>query len=378
MDSSQGPLNWAGSIKRPYLWSLYIFISCTVLLLSYTAIKQKLYTVGLLNVVGVILFIVGAAGANKYVTAPHIYTADTLRVMLHTRHKEGTCYVLPCKDRGFDAIWGPKIEFENRVLDEVMETSRMEIGVKDQFHSMLKGNDKILPAFNSNTDLGIKDITCIAEWLYIPGSQPEMRRLACTRAKDYNLLGYGVIEALCHAEYVVFMRQGSLPEGLKKFAGKLRSPRGTGLDLDRSQQQIGAKRGIEGYRETVRYIYELLGEPVDDSAMRPTSVPPKESIILTPCPDTIEEYFAQLWDYCFGKEESTLAAMLALTAYRQADIGNDVPNGWGPFPLRASDREGDIVSWHIIWRQAWYSAVIAQLTSMSPIILSAFVAGILQ
>jgi hypothetical protein len=378
MDSSQGPLNWAGSIRRGYLWTLYTIICSVVALLSYAAVKQSLYTVSLLNIVGVVLFIVGAAGANKYVTAPHTYASDTLRVMLHTRHKEGTCYVIPCRDRGFDALWGPKIEYENRALDEAMENSQAEAGGKEKWHSGLISRDKVLAAFNSNTNLSIEDVTYIAEWLHHPERHPKMQRLACMRVKDYNLLGYGVIDALWHAEYLVFMRQGSLPDDLKKLAGKIRSPRGTGLDLDRSQQQIGAKPGMQGYRETVQYIYELFDEPVDQSALYPTSEPPKQSVVLDPCPDTIEEYFAQLWDYCFERQESTFAAMSAFLSYRQADIGNDVPNGWGPFPLRAWDREGDIVSWHVIWRQAWYSAVIAQLTSMSPIILSAFVAGILQ
>jgi hypothetical protein len=62
--------------------------------------------------------------------------------------------------------------------------------------------------------------------------------------------------------------------------------------------------------------------------------------------------------------------------YWDSDIGGG--HGWHQFPFRAIDREGDIVSWHIIWRQAWYLAIIAQLTSMSPIIFSAFLAGILQ
>ena len=135
---------------------------------------------------------------------------------------------------------------------------------------------------------------------------------------------------------------------------------------------------MDGYRDVVRYVYKLFGQQVDMNALNPTSDPPKTSVILDPCPDTIEDYFAQLWTYCFQKEESTFAALFAFTSFRAADIGNDVENGWHGFPLRPRDRNGDIVTWHIVWRQAWYGAVISQLTSMSPIILSAFIAGILQ
>src|SRR5437660_807678 len=97
------PAELVGLFNRGYRWTLYCMIGSVVAIVSYAAIKQKLYTVGLLNLVGVVLFIVGAAGANTYSIALHIYTADTLRVMLHTRHREGTYYILSCSIRGFDA-----------------------------------------------------------------------------------------------------------------------------------------------------------------------------------------------------------------------------------------------------------------------------------
>jgi len=49
---------------------------------SVAAIVQNLFTIGLLTVVGVILFIVGAAGENKYPKAPHI---------IHAIHSESFC-----------------------------------------------------------------------------------------------------------------------------------------------------------------------------------------------------------------------------------------------------------------------------------------------
>ncbi|KEF52691.1 uncharacterized protein A1O9_11108 [Exophiala aquamarina CBS 119918] len=378
LECSQGPRNWSGSISRGFRWSLNCIISSIVVVVSYAAIRQKLYTVSLLNLVGVALFIVGAAGANKYATAPHIYTADTLRIMLHTRHREGTCFILPCDTTGFDAVWGPKIEYENRLLDEAMDQAEVEQAGRDTGTRYLINMDKVLAAFNSSTDLDIEDVVHIAGWLYEPERHPKMQKIVCKRMAEYHLINKSIIDALWHAEYLVFMRMGHLPDNLKKFAGTLRSRRGTGLDLDSKHRQIGAKPGLQGYQEAVRYVYRLFNERVDQNALVPNSQPPKRSCILSPCPTSIDEYFAQLWEYCFEKHESTFAALSAFLAYRTEDIGNDVQNGWGPFPLRAWDREGDIISWHVVWRQAWYSAVIAQLTSMSPIILSAFLAGILQ
>ncbi|KAK0702655.1 hypothetical protein B0H67DRAFT_650043 [Lasiosphaeris hirsuta] len=182
--------------------------------------------------------------------------------------------------------------------------------------------------------------------------------------------------ALRCAEYQCFMKRGLLSADLAKYTGKLRSPRWTGADLSKDIVQIGSKPGLAGYQDTVRYIYTLFDQPVDASALQPTVPAPKTSLVLSPCPSTIGEYVAGLWDYCRTREDTTFAAMYAFTHYWMADIGNG--NGWHGFPLRAVDREGDIVSWHIIWRQAWYLAIIAQLTSMSPIIFSAFLAGVLQ
>ncbi|KAH8599473.1 hypothetical protein B0O99DRAFT_682294 [Bisporella sp. PMI_857] len=174
------------------------------------------------------------------------------------------------------------------------------------------------------------------------------------------------------------MNRHLLEPALAQMVGSLRASKSTGMNIGAIWRQVGKKPGLEGYEEAVRYVYSLFNEPIDSSAIKPTSAPPKTSEILPICPDTIEGYVAALWDHCIKSEESTLAALYAFCMFWESDIGNDIANGWHGFPLRSRDREGDIVSWHVIWRQGWYSVVIAQLTSMSPIILSAFVAGVLQ
>jgi hypothetical protein len=375
MDCSHGPVNWAGSIRRPYRWALYGTMLSITLVVGYASMQQGQYTIGLLTIVGVILFIVGAAGDNKYAAAPHLYTSDTLRVMLHTRHKEGTSYILPSRTRGFDAVWGPKIENENKAIDEAVEKFDAEGG-----HA--KGKtiplSKVLVAFNAATELSTDDVNNLAGWLYEPENHPAMCQLACNRAPGIHLISFSVALALCHAEYLVFMKNGVIDKELATKTGTLRSARGSGLDLGKREKQVGSRLGLEGYQDVVRYVYRLLGEPVDEKALWPTSQCPNKSVVLDPCPDTIEEYVAQLWDKCFAMEDSTFEALSVFGTYYLADIGNDPENGFHMFPLRVKDREGDIVTWHIIWRQAWYGAVISQLTSMTPIIFSAFIAGIFQ
>jgi hypothetical protein len=375
MECSHGATNWAGSVSRSYRWALYGTMLAISLLVSTAAITENLFTTGLLTLVGVILFIVGASGQNKYETAPHIYTRNTLRVMLHTRHKEGTSYILPCRNRGFDAVWGPKIEYENRSLDEAVEKFQDAGGYAK---GKLIWMDKVMASFNAATDLTIHDVNDLASWLYEPGMNPQMCRVACKRAPGIHLIGHSLVQALWQAEYLVFQKQSLIREELREKIGSLRAGRGSGLDLGKRGSQIGSKPGLDGYQEAVRYVYKLLGEKADGNALNPTSECPTSSVVLDPCPANIEEYVAQLWRLCFETQESTFAALFAFTTYWQADIGNDPENGWHGFPLRVKDREGDIITWHIIWRQAWYGAVISQLTSMSPIIFSAFIAGVLQ
>jgi hypothetical protein len=118
MNCSRGPLDWSGSLDWKFRFALYIAMAAAIGSTAFGAIQSELYTIGLLSFVGLVLFVSGASGANKYATAPHKYTADMLRVVLDTRHKEGTVYILPCRDRGFDAVWSPKIDYEYREVDE--------------------------------------------------------------------------------------------------------------------------------------------------------------------------------------------------------------------------------------------------------------------
>lgn len=53
-----------------YRWTLYSIAAVVVVATSYGALREEIYTVGILNVVGLVLFAVGASGLNKYTNAP--------------------------------------------------------------------------------------------------------------------------------------------------------------------------------------------------------------------------------------------------------------------------------------------------------------------
>jgi hypothetical protein len=168
LECSRGPYNWSGSVDHKFRWLLYTTITFTVCVTAYGAIRVALYSLGLLNVVGIVLFIAGAGGANKYADAPHVYTSDMLRVVLTTRHKEGTVYVLPSRNRGFDAVWSPKINYEHREVDALsnLETNSTEGVRKDLRH--------ILAAFNASAELSSDAVNDLAGWLYEPEAHPAM------------------------------------------------------------------------------------------------------------------------------------------------------------------------------------------------------------
>lgn len=381
MDCSQGLVNWRGSVRPIFRYLLYCTLAGVILTFSAFALIQKVYTLGLLNMVGVVLFIADAAGTNSYATAPHRYARDCLRVVLHTRHKRGTTYILPTRNRGLDAVWGPKIENENRSLDAAVRKWQDDGGYEK---GKLINMDGVLAAFNTASILEQTDINLLAAWLFQPKENPSMCQIACKRATNIHLIAFSVMSTLWHAEYLVFMGVDGLPEDLKRLVGKLRSTRGTGLDIKNDSEentQIGSKDGIEGYQDAVRYVYTLFGieeSKIDQQALIPDSPLPKKSVVFDDIPGDITAYTAQLWHKCMDEQESTFAAFCAFTSYWHADIGDDVKRGRHQFPFRALDQHGDMVSWHVIWRQAWYQAVIAQLRSMSPIISSAFLAGVFQ
>jgi len=136
------------------------------------------------------------------------------------------------------------------------------------------------------------------------------------------------------------------------------------------------KSGFEGYKEAVEYIYKLFDEPMDHLALNfEGTAPPQYSYALSKSPVSIEKYVAELWDISCLHSESTFTALYMFALVWSMELGNC--NGFHLFPLRCSNRNGDLTSQAIVWRQLWYSGIICQLISSSPVLFAAFVAGYL-
>ncbi len=73
--------------------------------------------VGILNLLGLLLFLLDGPARNPYVNAAHRHADDRLRIALPNSHHEGTIYVVPSSPRGVDAVWTPKIANEHLEAD---------------------------------------------------------------------------------------------------------------------------------------------------------------------------------------------------------------------------------------------------------------------
>lgn len=224
------------------------------------------------------------------------------------------------------------------------------------------------------------DIVLLARWLYLDDLADQgMRRIDCERASDIHLIGRDLMYALCHAEYLVFMGQGRLPQELQRKMGMLRVMTRSGAPNSGSPDvhTVGFTAGREGYREAVEHIYKLFDLPLDGKALDFSSTtPPAHSPALGKRPETIDGYVDELWTTCIDNSESTFTAMYMFTTVWFVEVGNT--NGFHIFPLRCRNRYGDWISEQIVWRQAWYMGIIAQLVSVSPVFYAAFVIGYLQ
>jgi hypothetical protein len=404
MSSLRGPKDWDASVSRRYRWPLYILVAAGVFTAGVAALKVGQWSLGLLNFVGLIVFLIGAGGANTYDRAPHKYSATMLRVVLPTRYQQSIVYILPSLGRGFDAVWSPKIAYEHQALEKITEgwngKDKLDLG-------------SILPSFLASVQLSKKEVEALATWLYMlddtESDVRKMRRIRCQRQKSV-LIGRYLMYALCHAEFVVRGLDEELEPGLRQLIGRLRrrsQGRVLPADLrwrrtpdDDWELQIGkgSKEAFrdahrthilfKGYKEAVDYVYKLLGQDgLSDEVTENYSLrPPKNSNVLARCPQCkdqptpqgMEDYMGALWYHCLMESDTTFEALYAFSCYFDAEVKNSIKYGWNDYPLLPHSYSGDFTSWHVIWRQAWYNAVVAQLVTQSANIFSAFINGILQ
>ncbi|KAJ2989691.1 hypothetical protein NUW58_g3339 [Xylaria curta] len=323
------------------------------------------------------IFFFGGTPRHPYNDASHSYSDDVLRVVLPTSHHEGTVYQLPSVDRGFDAIWSPKIANEHLEADgEMMVLFQHMRSNRWMPSEPLERLRRTLAQFRQRVVLSRGQAQLLADWIYVdkPRLGGTARSIACSRAPGVHLVGRDLMYALCHAEYLVFMSQRALDEETRSKLVRLRLGSRTGAGVKEHGRTVGYLPGLEGYREAAAYVYSIFDIPVDEEALNFSCPPPSFSTALGKAPTSIDEYVSELWELSKEHCESTFTALYFFTTVWFMELGN--VNGFHIFPLRCRTTDGDLVSQEMMWRQIWYSGCFAQLVAVSTILFGAFVAGV--
>ena len=377
MNCVNGPFGWRVSVSPYWLYTLYATMTVAQVPSSLMLIYRDHTVQGVLSFAGLYLFFSAGLPRNKYVASKHRHAGDNLRVALPTSHIEGTIYILPSRCLGFQAMWSPKIQAEHVHTDErIMGLfARMRSG-SYALSEPLGRLRAAMSAFNEGAALTSVQVTDLAEWLLMdPASKISETPNHFLRPLNIHLVGRDLMYALAHAEYLVFMRKDRLPQNLQKRLGKLReTKRSGGLDDTDAVPMIGHQKGITGYQQAVRYIYELFAEMLDPAALSPQLTLLHHSVALGRRIESSEDYVGSLWNICLEHSESTFSTLYMFCCIWFIEVGNVA--GFHIFPVRCKTKNGDATAWSIIWRQGWYEAMVAQLIASSPMIAVGFIAGL--
>jgi hypothetical protein len=224
LSTTSGSFDWTNSLSPPMFWVLIILLCVVILPTSATSIFCDGNVVqGVMNVIGLLIFLFKGTKNNPYTKAPHRYQGDMLRIILPTSHHEGTVYILPSLNHGFDAVWSPKIENENISADhQAMQLFRsLRSHTTWSLKEPLERIRLIVSEYQERVVLGVQELENLAAWLYLEPDS-EIRRMRCSRATETHLIGRDLMYALCHAESLVFMGQGKISPALQAKIGMLR------------------------------------------------------------------------------------------------------------------------------------------------------------
>ncbi|KAK6523088.1 hypothetical protein TWF694_005986 [Orbilia ellipsospora] len=323
-------------------------------------------TLMLMSLVGCIIFTFDLVPANPLAYSPHYYAADTIRVVCPTREQYDIVYILPSAGRGFDAVYSPKIAYEHKRIEK---KKKKGIGQRDGHPKLLEDGaifsifDRMIASIQMNNE----EVDDLAMWLYFADNRraegnawaterlkmekyTAMWRKDCSEITDNfknNFVGKNLVLAVWFAEYLLFRKIGMLSKEAKPEAcAQLFKWKGEELYI--SEHAIGNKPGLEGYMEAVQYLCKLLG-------VKSQHVDPAQKHI-----------YDELWNQSIKEQESTFAALYAFSCKWSEIYGYNNDEGWHIFPLRPKSAYVDLVTWHIFWRQGWYTAIICQLIILVP------------
>ncbi|KAN0104208.1 hypothetical protein V8E51_009953 [Hyaloscypha variabilis] len=410
-DTENGQYAWALAFTSSVKLGGILLLVSIIGLFAFGSVQAGQYMVAVLNVVGVSLFAAQATGRNAYNATQQSYDG-LFRVVIGTDHVAGTTYVFSGNAGGVSAVYGPCIDEEHRLVNEktllwlrsmrTQKTNAVEAGQILRCLGMDLGR---------RTALSKNQLNVLARWFYM--SEPTRMfdaaavSIPTTGSKDpsssiskeyvnavptsiatkndfqvaqgSSRIGRESVYALCQLEFLLFSRRNSLEPNSKSFICEWRNLNNTGAEgLDHSRQTMG-RGGLDGLKEVLERVGHLLGQE-NPSLIPITGHLPRQPnfSMLDRYYDTHEEYAAALWEYCCIGSESVLLSLYMFMAVWQTELG--AAAGYHPVPLRQKKDSyaGDLVLWSVLWRQGWYTAILAQVTGLLSAVLGAFIAGILH
>lgn len=203
MDCSNGPFGWQESSKPWARKIMFLAIAIVLIPFSLVAIYQGDILHGVLTIAAYALFVVPAFPHNKYTESPHRHDGNMLRIALLKSYLEGTVYILPSRDCGFEAVWSPKVKAEHVQTDlEIMSLFSIMRAGSYSLSEPLRRLRIPLSAYNECAILSDQQVTDLAEWLLLdPSSTIARKPWKAKRPRGVHLIGRDLIYAIVHADF---------------------------------------------------------------------------------------------------------------------------------------------------------------------------------
>ena len=406
----EGQFAWGSALTRTAWVALILLVVAFTVLFSYGSMRSHEYLIAVLNIIGATLFISQATGRNIYNAAVQRYKG-LIRIVIGTDHIAGTTYVFSGATCGIRAVYGPCIEEEHRLVNETtlqwLRKMRTERTTPVQAGQILR---TLAIDLGKRTMLNKAELNVLGRWFYLnePQTDASMQPRSCKTfqtsitavskaerttplAKPPSIydfqttqgsssIGRESVYALFQLEFLLFSRRNDLDSELKAHIGEWRNLETTGAEwIDCPNPLIGHESGLDGLKQALRRVGNLLGQDQADVIPTQGRLPrhPKFTV-LDRYYDYHEDYAAALWDYCCKGSEGVLLSLYLFLAIWQSELGATA--GYHPVPLRQKkdSHAGDLIIWSVLWRQGWYTAVVAQATGLLSAVVGAFIAGLLQ
>jgi len=176
---------WTSWIETTIVFAI---IAAPISWTIYGAIKTELFTLGMLTIAALVILFHGLSAHGHYLTPPHRYYMDEIRVPLLTPVESGIVYVLPSRKYGFDAIYSPRLDAEQAILEKQRHLFEpMDIVRKEWSLDKCRAAVREVVMSRVRSVKGDGDMTrALGWWLYYEGKNEEVLPINCTARRYFG------------------------------------------------------------------------------------------------------------------------------------------------------------------------------------------------